>query len=78
MSSKPTWVRGERLSELETLPTAQNLVSFKDYMHFIGPTSDEVSFCTEGKKKKKNQTENNFAWPFKTPVSLRAVGCILQ
>lgn len=53
MSSKPTWVRGERLSELETLPTAQNLVSFKDYMHFIGPTSDEVSFCTEGKKKKK-------------------------
>ena len=29
-------------------------------------------------KKKKTQTENNFAWPFKTPVSLRAVGCILQ
>ena len=54
MSSKPTWVR-ERLSELETLPTAQNLVSFKDYMHFIGPTSDEVSFCTEGKKKKKTK-----------------------
>lgn len=50
---------GGRLGEQETLPIAQNLVSFKDHMQIISPTSDEDLLCTE--EKKPNQTENNFA-----------------